>query len=59
MSIDIKELDVVLKDFDEQLESENFGLYIDAYVPPKEEANTKGDEYVYNNLDALDFNSWI
>jgi hypothetical protein len=55
MSIDIKELDVVLKDFDEQLESENFGLYIDAYVPPKEEANTTEDEYKYTVRQPLNF----
>lgn len=62
MSIDIKELDVVLKDFDEQLESENFGLYIDAYVPPKEEAKESRSNYINrltNNKDRneLDF-SW-
>ena len=55
MSIDIKQLDMVLKDFDEQLESENFGLYIDAYVPPKEEANTTEDEYKYTVRKPLIF----
>tara|TARA_R100001377_G_scaffold52755_1_gene30947 strand:+ start:350 stop:517 length:168 start_codon:yes stop_codon:yes gene_type:complete len=55
MSIDIKELDVVLKDFDEMLDSNSFGLYIDAYVPPKEEANKEEDEYKYTARDPLNF----
>mgnify|MGYP005823987899 FL=1 len=56
--MNIKNLDTILKGFDEKLESENFGLYIDAYTPNRDETDIKNNTELYQNLNELDFNSW-
>jgi len=56
--MNIKNLDTILKGFDEKLESENFGLYIDAYTPNKDETNIQNNTELYQDLNELDFNSW-
>jgi len=56
--MDIKNLEGLLKDFDERLDSENFGLFIDAYTPNKDKTTVANIEHLKENIDELDFNSW-
>jgi len=59
--MDIKNLEGILKDFDERLDSENFGLFIDAYTPNKDRTQVESLEKLrdgVNGINELDFNSW-
>ncbi len=56
--MDIKNLEGILKDFDERLDSENFGLFIDAYTPNKDKMTVDNVEHLKENIDELDFSSW-
>ena len=55
--MDIKNLEGILKDFDERLDSENFGLFIDAYTPNKDRTQVESLEKLKEGVDELDFNS--
>ena len=55
--MDIKNLEGILKDFDERLDSENFGLFIDAYTPNKDRTQVVSLEKLRDGVDELDFNS--
>jgi len=57
--MDIKNLEGILKDFDERLDSENFGLFIDAYTPNKDQTQVVSLEKLrdgVNGINELDFN---
>lgn len=55
--MDIKNLERILKDFDERLDSENFGLFIDAYTPNKDQTQVESLEKLRDGINELDFNS--
>ena len=54
--MDIKNLAGILKDFDERLDSENFGLFIDAYTPNKAQTQVVSLEQLKEGVNEVDFN---